>query len=421
MAKRISFRTVFQKLNTEKGRSLPAALIALAVGSILLAPFLSFVSSRSLGSRAAEEALKDQYSSDAGVEFGFWTVLNNSAARTQADSSPGTNFPVTFPGPVNGTTPAVNLTAVPIGEWFSRQNIPGAVASGGALEYTSGGSLFALVGDLGGTFGRYNTGSDSWTGRASTPVLFALDGSDLVFNNGNRIYAFTPGIFPLPYRQQFSMYTISTNSWSRLETTPNRVGSGSALVYTGGNHIYALRGTGSTFWRYSIPGDSWDSRANAPGAVGSGAALVYTGGNYIYALRGGNTNNFWRYNISANSWNNLSSAPGGVGPGGSLAYNGSDYIYALQGNSPNFWRYTISLNSWGVLADSPNPISAGGDLAFVDGDSGYALRGGNTTGYWEFLITPPRYDIESQAGSVTTTSRIEIDGSSHDILFWDID
>lgn len=410
------------RLQSEAGRSLPAALIALAVGSLLLTPFLSFVSSRSLSIRAVDETLRSQYAADAGVEFGIWTVLNSSTARSQADANPGTGFPVPFPEAVNGLTPTVTISAVPIGEWFSRQNAPTAVQQGGALEYTGGSSVYALAGDLSGSFGRYNTAGDTWINRQSTPIFWAFDGSDLVYTGGNRLYALTPAFFPWgSLGRQFSRYSIAGNSWTRMEAAPDSIGSGGCLVYTGGNHIYALRGSGSDFWRYSIPGDSWSSRANAPGGVGSGAALVYTGGNFIYAFRGGYSNNFWRYNISSNSWTTLSSAPGGVGPGGSLAYNGGDYIYALQGGTSAFWRYTISLNSWGVLADSLNPVSSGGDLVFVDADSGYTLRGGGTSDYWEFLITPPRYDVNSQTGKVDISARMEIDGASRSILFWDID
>ena len=75
------------------GRSLPAALITVAVGSILMTPFLSFVSSRSLGTGAAGETFNEQYAADAGVEFGAWSLLNNPTFRSQVDlnigSSPG--------------------------------------------------------------------------------------------------------------------------------------------------------------------------------------------------------------------------------------------------------------------------------------------------------------------------------------------
>ena len=99
-------------LETESGRSLPAALITLAVGSMLLTPFLSFVSARSLGTRAATETFNEQYASDAGVEFGIWSLLNNPAFRTQVDINAGTAQPLAFPSPINVYTPTVSVTGL---------------------------------------------------------------------------------------------------------------------------------------------------------------------------------------------------------------------------------------------------------------------------------------------------------------------
>ena len=130
---------------------------------------------------------------------------------------------------------------------------------------------------------------------------------------------------------------------------------------------------------------------------------------------------FWRYNISANSWSSMQNTPANVNNGGSLAYYSGGYIYALRGNSPDFWRYTVTINSWTALTNAPASIGRGGDMVFTHSEGGFAQRGGNRTDFWEFEVTPPRYDISSQAGSVTTDIRIEIDGSTNTILFWDID
>lgn len=404
-------------VKAESGRSLPAALITLAVGSLLLTPFLSFVSTRSLGIRAANETLNEQYASDAGVEFGIWTLLNDNTFRAQADANPGTAYAVPFPENINGYSPSVTLTSVPIGEWFTRQDTsPRSIGPGGSLEYAGGNTLYALTGGLSTTFIRYNIATDSWNTRAPIPAWFVWLGSDLVYTGGNHLYA-TAGYF----QRSFYRYNTSTNNWTARADTPNRIFYGGSLVYTGGNHIFAFQGSTRNFWRYSISNNNWTSRANAPAPVGNGAALVYTGGDFIYAFRGNNTNDFWRYQISTNNWTSRRNAPGPVSYGGALAYNGSNYIYALQGGTTSFWRYNIALNTWGTLVDTPNSIGYGGDLSFVDYDSGFAVRGGYQSDYWEFLITPPQYDIHSQAGSVETTARIELEGTNKQILFWDIE
>jgi hypothetical protein len=196
-----------QGLKQESGRSLPAALITLAVGSMLLTPFLSFVSTRSLGTRAATETFNEQYASDAGVEFGIWSLLNNSAFRTQVDINAGIPQPLAFPGPINGYTPTLSVTGLPIGSWYLRQFFPSSINSGGSLAYAGGDRVYALRGNSTTTFGYYSIAADQW------------------FN---------------------------------LANTPNAVGRGGALVYPGGNFLYALRGNNKdNFWRYNISNDSW--------------------------------------------------------------------------------------------------------------------------------------------------------------------
>ncbi len=134
-----------------------------------------------------------------------------------------------------------------------------------------------------------------------------------------------------------------------------------------------------------------------------------------------NQPDFWRYSISGDSWSSMQDAPDRVNNGGALAYHSGSYIYALQGTGTGFWRYTISGDSWTSLTGTPASVGRGGDLEFTHSEGGFAARGGNQVDFWEFEVTPPRYDISSQAGSVTTDIRLEIDGSTKTILFWDID
>jgi outer membrane protein assembly factor BamB len=82
--------------------------------------------------------------------------------------------------------------------------------------------------------------------------------------------------------------------------------------------------------------------AVAPAAVNQGGALVYTGGDFIYAFQGNVTTAFWRYFISGNSWATMTAAPATVGDGGALVYTGGDFIYAFQGNvTTAFWRTSL--------------------------------------------------------------------------------
>lgn len=403
------------RLRSESGKSLPAALITLAVGSLLLAPFLSFISSRSLGSQSAGDSFSTQYAVDAGVEYAIWSLLNTSAFRSQVDNNLGTAQSLTFPSPLNGFTPVISVTGLPIGNWFNRQSSSWSIDRGGALAYTGGDRIYALRGNSTRTFGYYSISADQWFNLANTPNSIQRGGA-LVYGGGNYLYALRGS-----NNASFYRYNINTNSWVSLENAPARVRAGGDLVYTGGNHIFAFRGNSNSFWRYSIPSDSWTSLANTPANVGYGSDLVHTGGNTLYAFRGRNTTNFWLYNIGTDSWSSRQRAPDRVNTGGNLAYYSGSYIYALRGNSNVFWRYTISTDSWSTLTDTLANVGRGADMVFTHATGGFATRGGSTTNFWEFEVTPPRFDINSQSGNVSTDARIEINGSTKTILFWDIE
>jgi len=400
-------------LKQESGRSLPAALITLAVGSILLAPFLSFVSTRSLGTRAAAETFNEQYASDAGVEFGIWSLLNDSAFRSQVDINAGIAQPLPFPSPINGYTPSITVTGIPIGSWYLREFAPQTINSGGSLAYAGGDRVYALRGNSTTTFSYYSIASDQWFGLANA-LESVGPGGDLVSTGGNFLYALSGN-----NEKYFLRYNIAGNSWEYMPETDKKVKAGGALAYSGG-YIYALQGNSKVFWRYDISDNSWADMADTLNPIKAGGDLVAVVGN-IYAFRGGNNPNFYKYDISSSSWSSLQNAPGGVSNGGSLAYFSGGYIYALAGNSTGFWRYTVTINSWTVLTDTPSAVGLGGALEFTHSRSGFALRGGDNADFWEFEVTPPRYDISSQAGSVDTDARIEVDGSTKTILFWDID
>jgi len=400
-------------LNLESGRSLPAALITLAVGSLLLTPFLSFVSSRALGTSSAAETFNEQYASDAGIEFGIWSLLNNPAFRTQVDINAGIAQPLAFPSPINSYTPTLSVTGLPIGSWYLRQFAPLTINSGGSLAYVGGDRVYGLRGNSTTTFDYYDIAANQWVSRRNTPESVG-PGGDLVYTGGNFLYALSGN-----NKKYFLRYNIAGNSWEYMPETDKKVKAGGALAYSGG-YIYALQGNSRAFWRYDISDNSWADMADTLNPIKAGGDLVAVGGD-IYAFRGGNNPNFYKYNISSSSWSSLQNAPGGVSNGGSLAYFSGGYIYALAGNSTGFWRYTVTMNNWTVLTDTPSAVGLGGALEFTHSQGGFALRGGDNADFWEFEVTPPRYDISSQAGSVDTDARFEIDGSTYTILFWDID
>jgi len=66
-------------MNSQKGQALPLALLALAIGMLTIAPFLGHVSSSLIGSRIYEQAISEQYSADAGVEYAIWHLQSGES------------------------------------------------------------------------------------------------------------------------------------------------------------------------------------------------------------------------------------------------------------------------------------------------------------------------------------------------------
>jgi len=66
----------------EQGQALPLALVAFAVGVVVVTPFLTNVSVNVIASRQTEEVIADRYSADAGIEWGLWMLKNEPALTT---------------------------------------------------------------------------------------------------------------------------------------------------------------------------------------------------------------------------------------------------------------------------------------------------------------------------------------------------
>ena len=93
-------------MNSEKGQALPLALLALAIGTLVIAPFLGHASSSLIGSRIYGQAITEQYSCDAGVEWALWRLKENPLLTfiTAYDSTPLEPIPSEINGSLFPTT-----------------------------------------------------------------------------------------------------------------------------------------------------------------------------------------------------------------------------------------------------------------------------------------------------------------------------
>lgn len=92
----------------ESGQALVIALLALALGVLLVAGFLYYASTSQLATRAAQEQTTDRYSADAGVEHAIWR-LTNEVGFTETVMA---NSPFTYTITINGQTVVVTVTRV---------------------------------------------------------------------------------------------------------------------------------------------------------------------------------------------------------------------------------------------------------------------------------------------------------------------
>ncbi len=403
---------------SESGKTLPAALWVLAIGAILMGPFLSHVSTSLIAGLDLQDDQRAQYAADAGVEFGIWKLLHDSSYRTSVDASPGS--PVALPPiAVNQFVTNTSAESISSGGWSVMANAPDRVRSGGALCYTGGDYIYALRGDYSREFWRYSISGDSWEDLTSiTSSRTVGAGGSLVYTGGDYIYALIGNNQSLFYR-----YRISTDTWQRMWSAPARIGAGGALTYTGGDYIYALQGNNrSGFFSYRISSNRWNNRWSTLSRVREGGALAYSGGDNIYAFQGRNTTSFWRYDISDNRWyDDVNDTPERVRNGGSMAYDQSAFIYALRGaNTTDFWRYDISAGGWSLQPSVPATINDGAALVYTGGGVFYALRGNNQPHFGRYEAGGSQYEIVAQADDFTITSVIDIAGMNVTVLSWDI-
>ncbi len=95
-------------IRSESGQSLPLVLVALAVGVLIVMPFLHSTSTYSIASRNYNNAILVQYSCEAGVEHAIGNLTYGTLASQMG--SPGANVSYTLWESINGYTPSIVVT-----------------------------------------------------------------------------------------------------------------------------------------------------------------------------------------------------------------------------------------------------------------------------------------------------------------------
>lgn len=382
----------------ERGESLPLALIALAIGSLLIVPLLMRVSSGLHITTRAEGTIHAQYAGDAAVEYALWALTHDAELRNALVASPGAAQTLAVPEAVNGTVASLRLVAVETAELEGdggTAKLPYAVFGNNTSRTNTvvmSGSGHRVIGDVHSNNQIRITGSGH-----SVEGLVTYSGDISVVGAGNYFIPGPPdnprpdGVrgFPLTWdiadlapggalaEQAGALYTVHEGDWHL---------SGSAVVVPPGLHYC----TGNVY-------------ISGSGIVGEGVTIVALGTITV----SGSGMQFTPHVPGLTFYSALESSGNAISISGSGNTGGTSY--APKG--------TISLTgSGGTIVGAFL-----GDRVAIDG-SGATIQLADVTLPTAGSETCGVYDVESTADTTRTLVRAtDCDPQGLQILAWRID
>jgi hypothetical protein len=128
-------------MKSEKGQALPLAIMALAIGTLLITPFLGHASSAIIGSHTYYDAMAYRNACDAGVEHGIWRLVYDGLSTSIPNVGDHVSYPLAEV--INGVTPTVTVTTNSTGGGTGTIDITGIIDS---LEFdTADGYLPEII------------------------------------------------------------------------------------------------------------------------------------------------------------------------------------------------------------------------------------------------------------------------------------
>lgn len=330
--------------------------------------------------------------------------------------------------------------------WATLSPVPVAVSSGSTMTYDNNGNLYLIVGNNTNFFYKYDVENNIWTSITSLPSN-AQAGTDIVYIGNNKF------IIMFAVVREFYQFDLNTMQFMPLQSYPTTITySGSGLWYDGNDTIYAY--FGSWYWgnfsgsgrtniaKYSISTDSWRNLATSPiSSVYVQNNLVSDGRGGLYVFANNMTGNLKarqrmiRYDIASETWSEVSGMTDQVYTG-SIASDNKRFFYILPGGSGTNSRRILRYDTWtkkftpglqqiDVLDRIPydSPINGwqwvGGNssTSIYDGSKYiYAIAGGESsssyskfvkfdfkTGETIYLPAPPLIGIGGSLGYIDST------------------
>jgi hypothetical protein len=251
-----------------------------------------------------------------------------------------------------------------------------ALGDGDSIYYRPGGNS---------SFSKYSVSNNLWTYAIGSPDSNLAESARMT-GTGDAIYA-TTGYNTKSFRK------CDTTSWASMKDLPDLLGSGSDVCFKD-NYIYALKGGNSNqIWRYDFSNTWTTVNGSGLGGVGSGGRLCAGDGDHIYCVRGAGTSEFYRYHPDSGTWEGLEPIPSAIGyasyGNSAVCYPGfGDNIYVMpssnwgtyEGASKLLYKYSISetdpAKKWKELSPPPMPVTYGCDLVYPgSGNYIYATAG----------------------------------------------
>ena len=428
-------------MNNQNGQSLPLAIIALAIGSLVVAPFLGLASTDLIGSRVYGEAIAEQSACEAGVEHAIWSLTRGDLAEQFVE--PGDEVTYQLDETINGLTAVVTVTA----------NVTGSGPGGDitdvvidTLEFDSSNcyepdiiyvadNVYAAVYRGPDNDGFLKTVSIDAAGEIDNNAIDTLE-----FDTSNgyepRIIHVSGNVFVIVYRGTDSdgfLKTISINSDGEISSVIDTLeydtanGYEPCIVHISEN-IYAIayRGSGNDGFLKTVTittggsiGNSTINTMEFDTSNGYEPSMTYISGNiYAVAYRGVNDDGFLKtVTIDADGAIGNSAIDtlefditNGYDPGITSV---ADEIYAIVYNSTSGAGYlkTVSIEADGYISNSvvdgfifDSPGYEPGIINVSDDIYAVAYRGTGNDGFLETITITSDGDI---ADSVTDTLRFD--------------
>jgi hypothetical protein len=389
-------------VNGENGQALPLAILVLAIGSLVVAPFLGHAGATLTASRFYGQGMAEIYACDAGIEHAIWDLTRGGLA--DEFTGPGDRVDYDLPETVNGLTVAVSVTANATG---GGGGTPGEIEDGVIdsqifdsdsaadpdIIHVSG-YVYAIVyegNDRHGYPGYLKTVEITTDGQISAVIdTFEFENDDIqtpaIVHVSGDVYAIAYQMNSRRYNSgylatvsiaadgQISNHVIDTMTFDSYQAgTPDIIhvsGDVYAIAYQGYGYYYGAPGYLKTVTiypsgqisNYIIDSLTFEnSQCNAPDIIhiyDDVYAIAYQGGGYYYWAPGylktvtiSSSGNIGYSTIDSLEFDSSQGATPRIVPVAgdvyAIAYQGSGYYYG----APGYLR-TVAISSGGSIGNS---------------------------------------------------------------------